>query len=132
MIRTFRGLAWSESGVAAIEFAICSTFFLAMLIGGIYASMLGFTSGSLHESVEYGARCRAMAITCTDSTSTVNFATSKFTNLTGTTPSFTSDTAACGNRVTGSLSYRMDWIISSSTVPLSATACFPTQAASTS
>lgn len=122
-----KGLWANEKGAAAIEFAILATAFLGMLVGGIYASMLGFTSASMHQAVESAARCRALGVTCTDSTTTVSYAQSKFKSVTGATPSFTADTAACGDRVSGTLSYQLNWIVGSSTIPLSATACFPSQ-----
>ena len=122
----------NEDGAAAIEFSVYSTAFLAMLFGGIYASILGYTSSSLHAAVEAAARCRAMGTTCTDATTTQNYAAAKFHNLTGGTATFSSDTPACGNRVTGSINYRMNWILTTRTVPLSAAACFPVQSASAS
>src|SRR5689334_5329995 len=96
-------LARNENGAAAIEFAIYSSAFLAMLFGGIYASILGYTSSSLHSAVESAARCRAMGTTCTDATTTQNYAATKFHNLTGNSATFTSTTPACGNQVTASM-----------------------------
>ena len=83
MMRTFKRLLRNDEGAAAIEFAIYSTAFFAMLFGGIYASILGYTSSSLHAAVESAARCRAMGTTCTDAATTQNFAAAKFHNLTG-------------------------------------------------
>ncbi len=122
-------LLHSERGAAAVEFAIYSTAFLAMLFGGIYASIAGYTSASLHAAVESAARCRAMGTTCTDATSTQNFAAAKFHNLTDTSATFVSSSPACGNNVTGSINYRMDWILVKRTVALTAAACFPNQSA---
>lgn len=122
----------NEEGAAAIEFAIYSTAFFAMLFGGIYASILGYTSSSLHAAVEAAARCRAMGTTCTNATTTQDFATAKFHNLTGGTATFTSTTAACGNQVTGSMNYNLKYILGSRTVALSAASCFPVQSASAS
>jgi Flp pilus assembly protein TadG len=116
-----------ENGIAAVEFALYSTVFLAMMFGGIYMSILGYTSASLHSAVESAARCRALGTTCTDATTTVNYATAKFENMTGSTPTFTSATAACGNQVTGTVSYHLNWFLKTSTIPLSATSCFATQ-----
>lgn len=130
MISTLKRLRRNEDGVAVIEFAIYSMAFFAMLFGGIYASILGFTSSSLHEAVEAGARCSALGITCTDSATTQTYAASAFHNLTGVTPLFTAGDAACGKIVTGTLDYHLDWILSSKTIHLSATSCFPLQAAS--
>lgn len=132
MISKFKRLWRNEDGVAAIELAIYSVAFFAMLFGGIYASILGFTSTSLHSAVEAAARCSALGITCTDATTTQNYAISAFHNLTTVTPTFTSDTQACGSHVHGSINYNLDWIVSRSTIPLTADACFPPQTASVS
>lgn len=122
---TTRNLLKDVNGAAAVEFAIYSTLFFAMLFGSIYASILGYTSVSLNGAVESAARCRSLGVTCTDSATTITYAASKFHDLAGVTPTFTSDTAACGNRVSARASFKLNWIISSSTIPLSATACFP-------
>jgi Flp pilus assembly protein TadG len=122
-----RKLLRSEDGMAAVEFALLSTAFLGMMFGGIYASVLGYTSASLHSAVESAARCRALGTTCTNATTTVNYATARFDNMSGATPTFTSTTATCGNVVTGTVNFRLNWIISSSVIPLSASSCFSTQ-----
>ncbi len=125
----FKRLSRNEDGVAAVEFAIYSTAFFAMLFGGIYASILGFTSASLHEAVEAGARCSAMGVTCTDASTTQTYAGSAFHNLTTATPSFVAATATCGKQVTGTIDYDFHWIISTKTIHLSAVSCFPLQSA---
>lgn len=132
MLRKAKNLLRNEDGAAAIEFAIYSTGFFAMLFGGIYASLLGYTSSSMHAAVESAARCRSMGTTCADATTTQNFAAAKFHNLTGDTANFVSDTQACGNRVTATMNYNLKFIIGSRTVALSAAACFPVQSATTS
>ena len=72
---------------------------------------------------------KAMATTCTDTTTTQNYATAKFHNLTAASATFVSTSPACGNKVTGSVDYRMDWIFVKRTITLSAAACFPNQSA---
>ncbi len=127
---SIRRLCRNERGAAAVEFAIYSTAFFAMLFGGIYASVAGYTSASLHAAVESAARCRAMGTTCTDATTTQDYAAARFHNMTDATATFVSTSPACGNNVTGSINYRMDWIFVKRTITLSAAACFPNQSAS--
>jgi Flp pilus assembly protein TadG len=122
-----KNLLRDENGIAAIEFALYSTVFLSMMFGGVYMSILGYTSASLHSAVESAARCRALGTTCTNAATTITYATGKFENMTGATPTFTSTTAGCGNQVTGTVNYRLNWFLSTSTIPLSATSCFATQ-----
>lgn len=122
----FRKLAADASGAAAVEFAIYSMVFFAMLFGAFYASLLGWTDANLHFAVEAAARCRSIEIDCTDNSTTEDFASAKFTNVTGNTPEFdVNDAATCGNLVSGSVDFQMNWILSSSTIPLTAQACFP-------
>ena len=126
-IRLFR----DEQGASAIEFAICSTAFFAMLFGGIYASIVGYTSASLHGAVEAAARCRALGTTCKDDAAAKTYATSVFHQITSATPTFTVDTTqACGNQVTGTITVYFDWIVGRTSKQLSAQSCFPTQSAS--
>ena len=117
----------NTAGAATVEFALYSTVFFAMLFGAIYASLLGYASATLHHAVESAARCRAMGITCTDATTTQTYAAAQFQNMTGSAPSFVSASASCGNKVTGTVNLKLNWILSSSTIPVSATACFPNQ-----
>jgi Flp pilus assembly protein TadG len=132
MISLAKRLWRNNEGVAAVEFAIYSTAFFAMLFGGIYASILGFTSASMHEAVEAAARCYALGVTCTDATSAQTYAGSAFHNLTSSTPTFTASDQTCGKQVSGTLTYNLKWIISSKTITINAQSCFPLQAASTS
>lgn len=122
----------NEDGATAVEFALYASVFFAMLFGGIYASLLGFSSASLHSATESAARCRAMGITCTDAATTQTYAAAKFHNVTGNTPTFVSTTATCGNNVTGQVNYNLNWILGQSTITIRAASCFPSQAASTS
>lgn len=132
MLRALNSLRRDEDGATAIEFALYSTMFFAMLFGGVYASLLGFTSASLQSAAESAARCRAMGVTCTNASTTQTYALSKFRKVTTANATFVSTTDTCGNKVTGAISVKLDWIIGSKTVPVAAAACFPTQTASTS
>lgn len=125
MLRTIKRLARNERGATAIEFALYATMFFGLLFGGFYASLLGYTTASLHEAVESAARCRSMGITCTDATTTQTYASHAFHNVTPATPTFVSSKVACGNQVTGTMDYNLQWIVSSSTIHLSASSCFP-------
>lgn len=122
----FQKLARDANGAAAVEFALYSMVFFAMLFGAFYASLLGWTDANLHFAVQAAARCRSIGTACTDTSTTEDFAAKKFTNVTGNTPDFEVDDAAtCGNQVTGAIDFQMNWILSSSTIPLTAQACFP-------
>lgn len=124
-IRRNTSLVVDEAGAAAVEFALIAPVFFAMLLGIFYSSMLGFSSASLHSAVESAARCRSMGIECTNPATTQTHARKQFSNVTGAKSVFASTTQACGNRVTGTVNFHFDWVISDTIVPLTAAACFP-------
>jgi Flp pilus assembly protein TadG len=113
-------------GTPAIEFAILAPVFLAMMVGSIYLCMLMFVTGSLQYAVEAAARCASVNTTmCPDNTSTVSFAQSHFYGSAILTPTFTYSATGCGHSVAATARYNFDLGLSSLTVPVSATSCFP-------
>jgi Flp pilus assembly protein TadG len=131
MTNFLKRLQRSEDGATAVEFALYSTVFFAMLFGGIYMSFLGFSAASLQSATESAARCRAMGITCTDATTTQTYAATKFHSVAGSAPTFVSTTDTCGNKVTGSMTFSVKYILGTKAVSISSAACFPSQSAST-
>ena len=123
-LQTFRR---DQRGAATVEFAVVASAFMMMVIGGMYLSMLGFTSSSLHYAAEQGARCGAVQTTrCTSSTSAQTAASDAFQNITGSTATFTATpTATCGYQMVGTLTYSLQTGMGALSVPLSATACYP-------
>lgn len=117
-----------DRAVSSLEFALVLPAFLMITIGGLHLSMLGFTAASLHFATEDAARCGAIQTTrCTSTATTQTHALSKFRNITGATATFTAASGlTCGYRVQGSVTYTLKTGVASMTVPLSATACYPT------
>lgn len=130
MMTFIKRLRQSEDGATAVEFALYSTVFFAMMFGGIYMSFLGFSAASLQAATESAARCRAMGTTCTDASTTQTYAATKFHSVMGATPTFVSTTDTCGNKVTGSMNFTVRYILGTKAVSISSAACFPSQAAS--
>ena len=126
MLKRFLQRAARESdGATAIEFALVGPVFLMMVVGGIYACMMMFSMGSLQDAVQQAARCWSVNTTvCTDASSTQTYAQSHYYGP-AVSPSFTATLANCGHSVTGTISYSFNMGQSMTTVPLSATACFP-------
>ena len=113
-----------ERGTSAIEFAIVGPVFLGLVIGMIYLCMMLFSVGSLHYAVEDAARCYSVrALVCPTSASAVSYAQSTFLGV--VTPTFTASTQSCGHQVTGSANFNFNYVLGSTNVPLSASACFP-------
>lgn len=126
LARQLSALRGCREGVGAVEFALVAPLMLMFIIGGIYLSMLGFTAASLAYSVEAGARCASVNTTvCTSTTTTANYASGQFMNLTGATSNFAASSSACGNRVVGTVTFVIRTGTSQVSVPLTSSACFP-------
>ena len=127
----FKRLQRNENGATAVEFALYSTVFFAMLFGGIYVSFLGFSAASLQSATESAARCRAMGTTCTDATTTQNLRRDQVPQRDWRRTDLRFDYRTCGNKVTGSMNFNVKYILGRKTIALSSAACFPSQSAST-
>ena len=121
-----RSKAWSdENGTTVIEFAIVAPAFIVLVIGLLYTGLALFTVGSLHYAVEEGARCASVkSAVCDDATATLAY-TKRHYYGPSASPAFTYAALACGNSVSGSTDYEMNFGLTKVSVPLSATACFP-------
>jgi hypothetical protein len=114
-----------DRGTAAVEFAFVAPVFIVLVVGTLYLCICLFLIGSLHYAVEEGARCASVKTSiCTDATTTLSYAQSRYFGP-GGTPTFTYSAAACGNSVTASMSYVLSVGLRQFTIPISATACFP-------
>lgn len=117
---------WSDDrGTSGVEFAILAPALIVLLVGTVYICLGLFLVGSLHYAVEEGARCASVKTTvCSDAPTTVAYAQNQYFGP-NPTPTFTFATAACGNVVSGSLTYVANLGFTQVSVPVSASACFP-------
>lgn len=120
-----------DRGAAAVEFAMLAPAFLMMLIGTVMMAMMLFTNSSLHFAVQAAARCASVKTTvCTNTATTQAFAASNYFGAT-TKPTFVctgrvcGGTAACGNKVSGTISFTLDVGMARYVTPLRADACYP-------
>lgn len=120
-----------EQGLAAVEFAVLAPAFIMLLVGTMTMSILLFTSTSLHFATAEAARCASVRTTvCTDASSTVTYAAAHYYGS-ARAAAFTctgrvcGGTAACGNRVVGTVTMTLDVGLASYSTPLSSTACYP-------
>jgi len=118
--------AWADDrGTTAVEFAMLAPVLVLLLVGTVYICLGLFLVGSLHYAVEEGARCASVKTTvCSDAPTTVSYTQNQYFGP-SPTPTFTYATAACGNVVSGSLSYVFNLGLTRITVPVTASACFP-------
>ncbi len=120
-----RDLSQNEDGTTAVEFAIIAPVFILLLLGTTGLCLVLFLIGSLHYAVEDGARCASVKTTiCSDSATTIAYTQSHYLGP-NVSPTFTYASAACGNSVTGSVTYSMNIGFKTFVIPISATACFP-------
>lgn len=131
MRRTGIALWHDDRGAAAVEFAMLAPAFLMMLIGTVMMAMMFFTNSSLHFAVQAAARCASVKTTvCTNAATTRAFAASNYFGAT-TAPTFTctgrvcGGTAACGNKVSGAISFTLEIGMARFVTPLRADACYP-------
>jgi Flp pilus assembly protein TadG len=122
---SLKSLGRDQRGTTAVEFAIIAPVLILLLIGTIAVSLALYLVGSLHFAVEDGARCASVKTTiCADAATTIAYTQSRYLGP-NVSPKFTYAAAACGNSVTGSITYTMDVGLKQFVIPISATACFP-------
>ena len=124
-MQLLKSLLRNKEGTTAVEFAIVSPVFIAMLFGVIGLCITLFLIACLHFAVEDGARCASVKTTiCVDAASTVNYTQSHYMGP-NVSPTFSYADAPCGKSVTGTISYSMNLGFQTFAVPISATACYP-------
>jgi len=136
---TFAVFRNDNRGTTAIEFAIVAPAFIILLVGTIYLCLGLFLAGSLHYAVEEGARCASVRTTApatglnpcrpnnvADSTAIIAYTRYSYHGpVSSPTFQYNNPTAGCGNTVTGSANFRADLGLTTVTIPISASACFP-------
>ena len=119
-----------EAGASAIEFALVLLPLILLTLGTINAGLLIYTVATLNFATQDAARCATVKTTVCDSqTHLQSYARANYGGLTAA-PTFTLSaptTGACagGNFVNASATYQFVTGLSSTNIPLSATACFP-------
>ena len=125
-MKWLRGYWENEDGAGAAEFALVVMPFSALIFGIIHLCLMLYANQNLQFAVEGAARCSSVmsATTCNTTGAVQSYAAGlyKGPNISAT---FAYTTAGCGNTVTGNGSYTLNAVLVSTTVPLVATACFP-------
>jgi Flp pilus assembly protein TadG len=117
-------LAICERAASAVEFALVLPSLAALLIGGIYTSILVYSAAGLHIAVEQAARCYSVNATqCGSASAAQTYAGNRYYGM--NTPEFTASLQACGHQMSGTVTLAFTAVVTDLSVPLSATACFP-------
>ena len=125
-MRTFH-LLRDKAGVAAVEFALTTPFFLAALVGVVQISFIMWTQLGLQNGVEVAARCSSVNKTlCPDALTIQSYAAQNALGLNLPPSVFSYTNASCGNQV--SASYVLPLLsrsFPSTSLLLTARACSP-------
>lgn len=115
----------NENGSGAAEFALVVIPFLALVFAIIGLSMMVYANNSLQYAAEKAARCFAVNVTsCATTGATQTYAAAQYAGP-NIAPVFVASTAGCGHTVTGTATLTLDAVVTSLSVPLTASACFP-------
>ena len=121
-------------GTVAIEYAIVLPVLLLFLLGIMDVGRLLWTYSTIHRASNSAARCAAIqAPSCATFGATQNFAAAEAWGLTIAASAFTVSNQACGVQVIASFTFGfvIPWLSvvapfgSSNSIPLTATACYP-------
>ena len=113
-----------ERGNTAVEFALVLPALILLVVGIIGACIVVHSAASLQYAVEQAARCYSVnSSQCPGQATTQTYAQSQYHGL--NKPLFTATTPACGYRVGAAVTVALSAGVSSWSIPLSATACFP-------
>lgn len=125
-MRWLRDYWQNEDGGGAAEFAIVVIPFSALIFAIIHICLMFYAYQNLHFAVEGAARCSSVmsTTTCNSTGAVQTYATGLYKGP-NISASFAPSTAPCGNTVTGTGSYTLNAVLVRTSVPLSATACFP-------
>jgi Flp pilus assembly protein TadG len=123
--RTISGRLADDHGTTAVEFAIIAPLIAMLLVGIPSLALMLFAIGSMHFAVEDAARCASTNTTsCGTTAAIITYAQGRYSGVLAT-PVFSHVVAACGNKVTATVTFNFDVGMYKQSVPLSATSCFP-------
>ena len=127
MTRTplLRRLRQDTGGATAVEYAFVLPVFMLLLMGGLWVGLLSYAVSSLNFTVQSAARCMAVdANTCGSPTDTLTYAQGIY-NGPAISPVFTASATGCGHTVSAQANFNIILVPGISTVPLTASACYP-------
>lgn len=124
--------AWNylhdERGASAAEFAIVLLPFIALVLGILWLSLTLYGNSTLQNAAEAAARCASVRYwqtgTCDTKADIEAYALSIYYGP-GVSPTFTYSTGGCGHTVTATATIPVTTGLVNTSIPLSASACFP-------
>ena len=121
-----------ERGGSAAELVLIMIPLIGLTLGTINLAMMIYTVANLHYATQEAARCATVRPTvCADSTTLATYALKNYAGLTAS-PTFTlvvepKTATVCpnGNYVTATANYHFVTGFTTTTIPLTANACYP-------
>lgn len=117
-------------GATAVEFALVLAPLILLTLGTINVCAMMYTVATLHFAVEDTARWSAIKTTASSGVAPTSSAIQAHGEAAYKGPTLdvtfaTDTTAACGNTIRGTTNYNFTTGLTSTTIPLSASACYP-------
>ena len=126
-MRQCRNFLQDTAGASAAEFALVFPVLAILLIGTLHLCIMVYANSTLQFAVDDAARCESVKTTiCPDAGSTQTHAATTF-GFANLTPNFVASNLPCGYQVVGTATYALNAVVTTISVPLSATSCFPVQ-----
>ncbi|MGH6908633.1 MAG: TadE/TadG family type IV pilus assembly protein [Phenylobacterium sp.] len=118
-----------RSGATAAEFGLILIPMILLTLGTINAAVMVYTASALHFAVEKTARWTAIQTTVGGGTAPGATAIQAYgvSVYKGATPAvtFTATAPGCGARIAATANYNFTTGVTSSVVPITASACYP-------
>lgn len=118
-----------QKGATAAEFALVLAPMILLTLGTINLGLMMYTVSTLHFAVESTARWASIVTTTTGIAPTATaiqaHATAVYKGPTLSVTFVNDSAAACGNTIKGTADYNFTTGLTSSIIPLSASACYP-------
>jgi len=115
-----------ERGAAAVEFVLIMIPLIMLTIGVMNLCLMLYTVATLNYTAQDAARCASVRTICNSDAAITTYARTRYQGPARPTVVFTRTLASCGNRIVATASYKFTTGLTSSTIPLTAVACYPT------
>jgi Flp pilus assembly protein TadG len=120
-----RAFGRNTRGGTAVETALVLPAFVLLVLGSAATATVGFSVASLHFAVQEAARCAAVKTTvCTNSAAIATYGQTNYAGL-PIAAVFTYSTSPCAHTVSATGTLASNLIPQITSIPISATACYP-------
>jgi Flp pilus assembly protein TadG len=115
-----------DGGATAAEFVLVVPFAVALVLAAINGGLMMYAGSCLHFATEDAARCGAVKSVCSTIGDTEKYAADRYAGPTAAPDFLATRTATC-SQVTASATYNFNIGLTSFSMPINASACYPLQ-----